>query len=208
MTLKPQDRRALLILGVALAAGALYQFWPASTAAALTAKADANAVATAELRLSRMRQIAATVSGKEGVLKKVSADLAIREAGLLRADTGAQAQAQVIQIVRRLASEEAPPIEIRSTELAALAPLGDAYGAANVTVQIECRIAQLVNFLAAIAAQPELIATQDLQVSAGNAKDKTVRARLTVSGVVPRQLLPDKGDKSSKGKAGKAGGAQ
>ena len=205
MTLAARDRRALMILGVALAAGALYQFWPASAATALKAGADTNAVATAELRLARLRQIAATVSGKEGVLKKVSADLAVREVGLLRADTGAQAQAQVIQIVRRLANEEAPPIEIRSTELAALAPLGDAYGAANVSVMVECRIAQLVNFLAAIASQPELIATQDLQISAGNAKEKTVRARLTVSGVVPRQLLPDK---SSKSKTGKAGGAQ
>jgi hypothetical protein len=194
-----------MILGVALVAGALYQFWPVSAASALTVSADASTVSSSELRLARLRQIAATVPGKEGVLKKVSADLALREAGLLRADTGAQAQAQVIQIVRRLASEEAPPIEIRSTELAALAPLGEAYGAANVTVQIECRIAQLVNFLAAIAAQPELIATQDMQISAANAKDKTVRVRLTVSGVVPRQLLPSKGDK---GKAGKAGGAK
>ena len=190
MTLGPRDRRALLILGAALAAGAAYQFWPATAASALAVSADATSVETAEVRLARLRQIASTVGAKEDVLKKVSSDLAVREAGLLRADTGAQAQAQVIQIVRRLASEEAPPIEIRSTELAALTPLGDAYGAANVSVQIECHIAQLVNFLAAIAAQPQLIATQDLQIAAGNAKDKTVRVRLTVSGVVPRQLLP------------------
>ena len=205
MTLQTRDRRALMILGVALAAGAAYQFWPASTGSALTVSADTGTVETAELRLARLRQLAATVPGKEEVLKKVSADLALREAGLLRADTGAQAQAQVIQIVRRLASEEAPPIEIRSTELAVLAPLGDAYGTANVSVQIECRIFQLVNFLAAIAAQPELIATQDLQIAAANPKEKTVRVRLTVSGVVPRQLLPDKG---GKGKTGKAGGAK
>ena len=205
MTLQTRDRRALMILGVALAAGAAYQFWPASTGSALTVSADTGTVETAELRLARLRQLAATVPGKEEVLKKVSADLALREAGLLRADTGAQAQAQVIQIVRRLASEEAPPIEIRSTELAVLAPLGDAYGAANVSVQIECRIFQLVNFLAAIAAQPELIATQDLQIAVANLKEKTVRVWLTVSGVVSRQLLPDKG---GKGKTGKAGGAK
>lgn len=207
MTLQSRDRRALTILGVALLAGAAYQFWPASAASALTVSADTTSVETAELRLARLRQIAATVPGKEEVLKKVSADLAVREAGLLRADTGAQAQAQIIQIVRRLASQEAPPIEIRSTELAALTPFGDVYGAARVTVLIECPIAQLVNFLAAIAAQPELISTQDLQISAGNAKEKTVRVRLTVSGVVPRQLLPDNEKGNDKGKAGKAGGS-
>lgn len=200
MILQPRDRRALMILGVALLAGAAYQFWPAG-APSLTVSADTNSVETAELRLARLRQLAATVPGKEGVLKKVSADLAVRESGLLRADTGAQAQAQVVQIVRRLASEEAPPIEIRSTELAALSPLNDSYGTANVSVYIECRIEQFVNFLAAIAAQPELIATQDMQISVGNAKDKTVRVRLTVSGIVSRQLLPQKG------KAGKAGGS-
>ena len=206
MTLQPNDRRALVILGMALVAAAVYQFWPAGATSNLIVSADASTVETAEVRLARLRQIAATVPGKQEVLKKVSADLAVREAGLLRADTGAQAQAQVIQIVRRLAGDEAPPIEIRSTELAALTPVGDAYGAANVSIQIECRIAQLVNFLAAIAAQPELIATQDLQVAAGNPKEKTVRVRLTVSGIVPRQLLPGKGN--DKGKTGKAGGAQ
>lgn len=206
MTLQPRDRRALLILGVALAAAAAYYFWPAGSLA-LAVTADASSVETAELRLARLRQIAATVSAKEGILKKVSADLAAREAGLLRADTGAQAQAQLIQILRRLAAEETPPLQIRSTELAALAPLGDDYGTANVTIQLECSIAQLVNFLAAIGAQPELIATQDLQIAPADAKQKTVRVRLTVSGVIPRQLLPD----SAKGKAksaGKAGGAR
>ena len=204
MTLQPRDKRALVILGVALSAGAAYQFWPAGATPSLTVSADTTTVETAEIRLARMRQLAATVPAKEEILKKVTGDLALRESGLLRAETGAQAQAQIIQIVRRLASEEAPPIEIRSTELAALTPLGDAYGAANVSVQIECQIAQLVNFLAAIAAQPELIATQDLQISAGNAKDKTVRVRLTVSGVVPRDLLPAR----DKGKGGKAGGSR
>jgi hypothetical protein len=193
------------MLGVALAAAAAYYFWPAGAGSALVVSADASSVETAELRLARLRQIAATVPAKEDLLKKVSADLASREAGLLRADTGAQAQAQLIQMLRRLAAEEA--IQIRSTELAALAPLGDDYGTANVTIQLECPIAQLVNFLAAIGAQPELIATQDLQIAPGNAKEKTVRVRLTVSGVIPRQLLPDSAKGKGKG-PGKAGGVR
>jgi hypothetical protein len=206
--MRPAFRRALIFLGLPLALAVAYVYWPESGSSALAVSADAPTVETAEFRLARLRQIAATVSGTEEVLKKVAAELATRAAGLLRADTGPQAQAQVIQIIRRLASEEAPPIEIRSTELAALAPLGDdAYGAANVTVQIECSIAQLVNFLAAIAAQPELIATQDLQITAANNKEKTIRVRLTVSGVVPRQLLPDRAGKD-KQKSGKAGGSQ
>ena len=46
--------------------------------------------------------------------------------------------------------------------------------------------------LAAIPAQPELVATSDLRVMSSNAKDKSVGVRLTLSGVVPRRLVPDK----------------
>lgn len=204
--MRPLYRRALLFLGIPLAVAVAYVYWPASAPSVVTVSADTETVEAAELRLARLRQVAATVGPKEDVLKKVSADLAGREAGLLRADTGAQAQAQLIQILRRLASEAA--VEIRSTELAALQPLGDAYGTANVTIQIDCHIEQLVNFLTSIAAQPELIATQSTQISSANAKDKTIRVGLTVSGVVPRQLLPGKGPDKNKDKAGKAGGSQ
>jgi hypothetical protein len=156
----------------------------------------------AEARLARLREIAATVPAKEAVYKKVSADLAAREKGIIAAETAAQAQAQVIQIIRRLGVAENPPIEIRSTELNPIRPFGDKYGEASVAVQIECRIDQLVNLLAALQSQPELVSTSDLRVLSANAKEKTVAARLTVAGVVPRRLVPEK---SLPGK--KAGGS-
>src|SRR5262249_24507122 len=107
-------------------------------------------------------------------------------------DTAAQAQAQIIQILRRLASAEAPPIDIRGTEIGGIAPLGDSYGAANVTVQMECRVDQLVNFLASIGAQNELLSTSDIRINATNPKEKPVMARLTITGVVPRRLVPER----------------
>jgi len=61
-----------------------------------------------------------------------------------------------------------------------------------VSVQIDCRIDQLVNILAALPAQPELVSTSDLRVTSSNAKEKTVGVRLTLSGVVPRRLVPEK----------------
>jgi hypothetical protein len=85
-----------------------------------------------------------------------------------------------------------PPVEIRATELGGVRALGDAYGEAVVAVQIDCRIDQLVNILAALPSQPELLATSDLRVVSANAKEKTVGVRLTVSGVVPRRLVPEK----------------
>ena len=67
-------------------------------------------------------------------------------------------------------------------------------------MQIECRIDQLVNLLAALQAQPELVATSDLRVLSSNAKEKTVAVRLTVSGVVPRRLVPEKSQAGEEGR--------
>ena len=192
MNLSPRDRRALAGLAAAALVGLVAYFWPAGDGSAAVVAPAGDPVTLAETRLARLRETAATVPAKENVFKKVSADLAAREKGMIQADTAAQAQAQLIQIVRRLGAAENPVIEIRSTELNPIRPFGDSYGEASVAVQIECRIDQLVNLLAALETQPELVATSDLRVLSSNAKEKTVAVRVTVSGVVPRRLVPEK----------------
>ena len=201
--MKPRDRRALAWLALSALLGLVIHFWPASDNTAVVVAPVGDPVTLAETRLARLREAAATVPAKEAVFKKVSAELAAREKGIINnADTAAQAQAQVIQIIRSLGAAENPPIEIRSTELAPVRPFGDSYGEASVAVQIECRIDQLVNLLAALQAQPELVATSDLRVLSSNAKEKTVAVRLAVSGVVPRRLVPEKSTTSKKAKGG------
>ena len=191
-TLEPREKKAVAALAVALGLTVVvlaYEFWPANTA---VADVSPQSVPQMEQRLARVREIAASVPGKQEILKKVAADLETREKGLIRAETAQQAQAQVITILRGLGAAEAPPIEIRATELGAIAPFGDDYGAVNVSIQVECRIEQLLNFLAALAARPELIATRDLRVTSGNPKEKTLNVRLTVAGIVPKNLVPQK----------------
>jgi len=197
MNLRPRDRRALAWLAVSALLGLVIRFWPEGSGAAVVAPAG-NPVTLAEARLARLREAAATVPAKEAVYKKVAAELAAREKGMITADTAAQAQAQLIQIIRRLGAAENPPIEIRSTELNAIRPFGDRYGEASVAVQIECRIDQLVNLLASLETQPELVATNDLRVLSANAKEKTVAVRVTVAGIVPRRLVPEKSQTSKK----------
>jgi hypothetical protein len=195
VTLQPNDRRALAILAGAIVIFGVYELWPDSSTPAVAAAAPVlSSVPAAEHRLAQLRETAATVPGKEETLKGVAAELAAREKGLIAADTKDQAQAQLIQIVRKLGRAETPPIEIRSTELGAGHPLGDAYGAVDLAVQIECRIDQLINLLAALAAQPELISTTDLRVTSANAKEKTVGVRLGLMGVVARKLVDTKKD--------------
>ena len=165
-------------------------FWP-SRSAAPKVVSSADSVSSDEKRLTRLREIAALAPQKEEALRAVTAELAKREAGLIQADTAAQARAHLLEVVRKLCAVEA--IEVRSTELGSIGPLGDAYGSVSVAVQVECRIEQLVNLLAAISAQPELIATTDLRFSAAaESKDKLVGARIGVTGAIPRKLIPDK----------------
>jgi len=197
MTMSARDQK-LLGLWVLLVIAGLYWFLqPETSVAVLPASATTESVDMAEQRLHRLRDIAATAPAKQEILKKVSAELAVREKGLIRADTVPQAQAQMITILRDLMGLEVPAIEIRSQQMFAVQPFGDGYGVAPVQVQFECRMAQLVNILAGLAARPELMAAQDFQIQASNPKEKTVRVALTVIGVVPRQLVPDKGKKGA-----------
>lgn len=192
--LEPREKKALIALGATLTLTAVvlvYEFWPAARTAAV-ADASPQSVAQMEQRLARVREIAATVPGKQEILKKAAGDLATRENGLIRAETAPQAQAQVVTILRGLAASES--LVLRNYELGSIAPFGDDYGAVNVSIQVECRIEQLLNFLAALAARPELIATRDLRVVPADPKLKTLNVRITVAGIVPKSLtLPKKG---------------
>jgi hypothetical protein len=146
----------------------------------------------AEKQLAKLREAAATVPQKQEILKQVSGDLAVRDKGIIIADTAQQAQAQIVQVLRKLANDENPRVDIRSQEYGEVRPLGDIYGEVFVSVQVECGIDQLVNVLVGLAARPELIASNELRVTSANPKNKTIGVRLTVSGVVPRKLVPGK----------------
>jgi hypothetical protein len=189
MNLTARDKRALILLAPGLlVVGAAYYLASDNTPRVVVP--TVSTVDAAQKRLVRLKEVAATVPAKQEILRKESAELASREKGLIQADTAAQAQAQIVQILRRLASAES--IEFRATELGGIVPLGDGYGSANVSVQMECRVDQLVNLLASIAAQKELLSTSELRVSSASPREKTVGVRLTVSGVVAKKLVPVK----------------
>lgn len=188
MKLAPRDRRALVFLAAVVALILIARFLTGGDAEAVEAATDS--IPLAEKQLVRLRQISATVPAREGLAQQAGARLAEKEKGLMRVETAEQAQAELLETVRRLGKSE--NIDARGGELGAIRPLGSDYGEVTVTVSFECGIEQLVNFLAALANQPQLIATHEIQVSAGNPKAKTVNVRLAVSGVVPRKLVPEK----------------
>jgi hypothetical protein len=193
VTLSERDRRALMILGAAVVIALLYwAFSRSSSPASTKIAAPADTVEHAEKRLAAVRASAATLSGKEAVLKQVSSELAEREKGLIQADTAAQAQAQLLQIVRRIASAQIPPLEVRQVELGQARQFTDAYGQVTVSVTLDTRIDGIINFLAALSAQPELIATDEIRFGSSIPKQKNMPVRVTVSAIVPKRLAPEK----------------
>jgi len=184
MTLQDRDKRALYILaGVAVLA---LIYWLATRSPNVNAPARASAVAVdsierAEKRLAVLRATAATLDGKEVVLKQASTELAVREKGLISGDTAEQAQAQLLQVIRRVARQQSPPLDIRQVELGQPHTYGDAYGQVTVSATIDCRIDELVNFMASLSEQPEIVATDEVRVGAAHPKQKVMPVRLTIS---------------------------
>jgi hypothetical protein len=191
MALAQRDVRALTGLAVVLVLTGTYYFWPAGSSESVEASPDA--VKIAEQRLERLRNIAASAPAKQDVLKRVTAELELRDKSVIRADSAQQAQAETITILRELLNEEG--IGILSTELGTLQPLGDEYGLATVSVQLDCRVEQLLNVLSALAVREQLVIVREFQINASDAQRKTIRVRLTAAGVIPKSLLPAKDKK-------------
>lgn len=194
MNLSDRDRRALSFLGLSVLLSVIYYFATSGSSSSSSSNvvAPIDSVDHAEKSLTNLRKQAATVPGKQAVLKKVSLELVDREKGLIKGDTPQQAQAQLVQVLREVAKNQSPPLDIKQVELGPARAFGDAYGEVSVSVTVECRIDQLVNYLAYLSTQPEIIATQDIRFGGSNPKLKTNQIRLTVGGLVPRKLVPVK----------------
>jgi hypothetical protein len=186
-----RNRRALIILAV-VSALVLVWYFTSDDGVATIVSASTETIPAAEKRLERLKQLAATVPGKQTVLDQVSAELAAREKGLITAATAPQAQAQLLQIVLAVAKGQPNPINMRNTEMALIKPFDDNYGEVSVAVNFEAGIEQLINFLSDLTARKELIGTSDVRIGAANPKQKTMPVRITVSALVRRDLIPEK----------------
>ncbi len=193
MKVTERDKRALIILGVCAAAAlAFYKWRPADDPNSESMFASAEDVSLAERRLVKLRQAAALVPGTQEAAKKLQDELALREKGIVQADTPQQAQAQLLQIMRRLTKQQTPPIDIISTDVGQVRALDNNYGEVGVSIAINCRIEDLVNLLTDVASLKELIATSELRIGAAHPKEKNMPVRLTISGIVRRDLIPEK----------------
>jgi hypothetical protein len=178
--------RALAFLGVGLLVILIFR---AVESAPPSVVSTAESQDILEARLARLRQTAATVLARAAVLRSVDNQLQNREAGMLHFDTAAQAQAHLLEVIRRLATTE--KVQALGGDLSAPAQFGANYGQVAVTVNFETTIESFVNFLADLSKEPELIAPAEMHIAAGNQKSKTINVRITVAGIVSRKLVPE-----------------
>ncbi len=186
--LSDRDKK-LLALWAVIVIFAVY-FWPASDDAGTVGAVQS--VELTEKRIAKLRRLAAAEPGRREILKQVSDELVKREKGLIQAETAPQAQAQLLQVVRRVAQVQQPALVFKGTEFAPPRPLGKSYGEVVMTISMDAGIEQVINFLADIGNQPELISVSELQFTQVNGKQKLVPVRVTFTGVVPRRLVPEK----------------
>jgi hypothetical protein len=188
MTLGNFDRRQAALLVIGLATIAILRFVVFADHIPQVVGAEAS-VPLVEKRLQKLRETVATLSSREAMLKQAGVELSTRESGIIQADTAAQAQAQLLDTVRRLAGNNG--FDARGAEqLGEARPLGADYGEVSVTVPFTCGIEQLINFLAALANEPLILATNEIHITGGSDKKKNLQVRLSLSGVVPKKLLP------------------
>ena len=192
MNISDRDKRALILLAAGLAVFFIIYLASGSSNSSARVVQPVESVERSQKQLETLRKTAATLPARQEIHKKVAAELADREKGLIQADTAAQAQARLLQVLREVAKNQSPPLEIRQTELGQARSFGDAYGQVPVSITLDCRTDQLVNFMAYLSAQPELIATEEIRFANGNPKTKSNPVRVTVAGIVPRRLVPEK----------------
>ena len=190
MTIGTMDRKTALMLAAAVAVILILRFVIMSDRGPAVVQAT-ESIPMAEKRLERLRQIAATVPGKEELLKEANSELESRERGILKADTAAQAESQLADVLHATGASNG--IDIRGMEDWRVKPLGNDYGEVSVTVRFTCKIEQLVNFLSALANVPQMISTNQVQVIGGtDPKNKSVQVRLSLSGVVAKKIAQEK----------------
>ena len=152
-------------------------------------------IPVAKQRLEILRRKAALVPGKETVLKAVTAELEQREKGIVQGATAEEARVHLADVLHKTAQANGFDTQ-GAAELPQPAPLGKDYGQVSLGQTFTCGIDQLVNFLSAIANEPELLSTDSIFITPVRNKNKDIRVRLTFSGVVPKKLVPArKGDR-------------
>ncbi len=183
-----RDKKALIGLAIAVVLFLLLQ-----TDVALPGlgggPSGATSVEAVEQKLRLARARAGRAPLVEAEAKSARESLEALEKGVLSSENAALAKAEMRQIVEDLLHEES--IAMKSAGFAAVEREGEHYAAVPVVVDFNCRIEQLVNWMAAVGNAPKLLATRAIRVGKVNKDTKAVAARVTLEGFLPIARTPE-----------------
>lgn len=191
MTISSRDRRALLLLGLGIAAVLGWRLWTAQSTATAVASTINLPIPVLEKRIANLRERAALNPAKKEVQEQLAKVVEEREKALLRSDTPQQAQAALLAKVRAVLERQDPPLQAGQIDMSSIGSAGEDYGEVAVTVAFPCAVEQLVNVIADIRAMEEAVATRNIAITLGNRQKKILNVRLTVSALTPRELVPE-----------------
>lgn len=186
--LSQRDKRALIILAIALPLWLLFYFGLRLIPAVgdSTVVVSSSSIQTAERRLRRLQELARQKTRVAAEAEAASKALAGTEKGLLPGSTPALASAEMQQIMKNLL--QAQGIAMTSSDFGAVKAAGEDYAQVPLTVNFTCGIEQWINLVAAIRNAPQVLSTQDVRVSPGDPKNKAVQVRMVVAGYIPASI--------------------
>jgi len=190
MRLSDRDRRALVILLSVVSILGVHRL--ITTLAPIRDSGVATTSASVERLqkiLSNQRRAAASVARKEQMLRQMKAELGTRERNLIQAETAAQAQARLLEIIKQVAQRQVPPLEILQIEFSPPRRFNEAYGEVLVSVTLQCTIDEVLNLVAELTCEAYIIATDEIALTVADQSHKTLQAHITVTGLVYRRLV-------------------
>lgn len=176
-SLSERDRRALLVLAVALA---LALVWLLGGAVPVSRQAAAEAsLESLEQRYLLARQLAARQPARERASRQITRAVEQLESGLLQSASPALAQAEVRTAMTGLL--ERAGIELDASSFAPPETDGP-YDAVSLGVEFRCGVEQFVGLLASLANAETLLAPRKVELRSDGPEAHSIRVRLTVEG--------------------------
>jgi len=182
-----RDRRALLLLGVAVALFALLQ-------SDVILPGGAGAMTAAPVAAVEEQLLTAQVASRprpltDAELKAAQATLGNAEKRLLASETAALAFAEMRETVGKIL--EAEGIKMDSSQFGRAELEGEHYTQVPLVVRFNCAIEQVVNLMAALANAGPLLTTRQVRISPSKSETKTVAVQMTVAGYLPVSRTPE-----------------
>jgi Tfp pilus assembly protein PilO len=181
MTLKPRDRRSLLLLAASAVLFLFLNYVAVPWGERFMTSSDD--LRMAEKQLRHQKELLAGAPLVDAQIKGMQVQLDSEEQKLLATTDRAQASAQLQQWVSQRASEQ--KVELLRTDFNDATPYADDYLRVPVRLELTGPITQVVQFINAVTHGDKVVSVDELSINSGFIdKEKKVRCSMVVSALM------------------------